>query len=148
MSTRTVLVVDDNQDSRTILCAVFRHCGYTVIEAPDGEYALRIALERAVALVVAELYIPVGDAACLVEVLKRRAETAAIPVLVVTSRVMPADREHAREVGCDVILGKPFDLRGLIAAAEELLGSTRPTLASPALDPSASARSESGPVPA
>jgi CheY-like chemotaxis protein len=144
MSTPTVLVADDNQDSRTILGAVFRHCGYAVIEAPDGESALRVARDGGVGLVVSELYVPVGDAPCLVEVLKRRAETAAVPVLVVTSHVMPADWQHAREAGCDAILTKPFDLREIVRIATGLVGSTRPATVPSALAPSPDARHESG----
>lgn len=143
MSTPTVLVADDNQDSRTILGAVFRHCGYAVIETPDGESALRTLRERAVALVVSELYIPCGDASCLVEMLKRRPDTAAIPVLVVTSRVMPGDWQHARETGCDAILGKPFDLREIVRVADALLRIPRPSTPA-ALGPSRTAGT--GPV--
>ena len=143
MTTPTVLLADENQDSRTILGAAFRHCGYAVIEAPDGESALQLARDRRVALVVSQLYVPVGDAPCLVEVLKRSAETAAVPVIVVTSRVMPADQQHAREIGCDAVFGKPFDLHEIIRVADELLRISRPA-AKAALGPSPRARHESG----
>ena len=143
MTTPTVLLADENQDSRTILGAVFRHCGYAVIEAPDGPSALQLARDRHVALVVSELYVPVGDAPCLVEVLKRSAETAAIPVIVVTSRVMPADRQHAHDVGCDTVLGKPFEFQELIRLADELVRAARSTIPAP-LGSSAGARHASG----
>lgn len=133
MSAATILLVDDNQDSRAILRAVFAHSGYAVIEAPDGESALALARDHAVSLVVCELYVPVGDAPCLVDVLKRQAETAELPVIVVTSRVMPADRECAREAGSDAVLGKPLDLREIVRLADRLIRAPGPVSAGSAL---------------
>jgi two-component system, OmpR family, phosphate regulon response regulator PhoB len=144
VSTPTILVVDDNQDSRTILAAVFAYRGYEVIAQSDGDAALRIAREHAVSLVVSELYVSVGGTACLVEVLKRDRETAALPIMVITSRVMPGDCEHAREFGCDALLGKPFNLREVLDVADGLLSSRRPATSAPALGPSPLARPESG----
>jgi CheY-like chemotaxis protein len=133
LSTPTILLVDDNQDSRAILSAVFAHSGYAVIEAPDGATALALARDRDVALVVCELYVPIGDTQYLVDVLKRQPETAELPVIVVTSRVMPVDRERARDAGSDAVLGKPLDLREILRLADRLIRATGPGGNPPAL---------------
>jgi len=55
---RTILLVEDNSDNRIIYRRALEHFGYTVIEALDGEEAIRLATERVPDLVLMDISIP------------------------------------------------------------------------------------------
>lgn len=111
---RKVLVVDDESNMRFLLRMIFETEGFEVVEAHHGAAALERVKEAKPDLVVTDLMMPVMNGRELVERLRADAETAGIPILVVSSSAGVA------VVGADATLPKPFDLDALVDTARSL----------------------------
>jgi DNA-binding response OmpR family regulator len=122
MRPHSVLLVDDDVDTRTIVRRLLEHHGYAILEASDHDAALATAREQEVGLVVTELYVPRGgERACMPESLKADRDTAEIPVVVLTTQAFDADEQRAREAGSARYFVKPFAARELVSAVIGLL---------------------------
>jgi two-component system chemotaxis response regulator CheY len=113
-SVRKVLVVDDESNMRFLLRMVFESEGFEVVEAHHGAAALERVKEEEPDLVVTDLMMPVMNGRQLVERLRADAETAGIPILVLSANA------NAEVVGADAALRKPFDVDALLDAARSL----------------------------
>ncbi len=103
----TVLLVDDVSDSREMYAFFLRSAGYAVHEAADGGDALAIALEFRPDVIVMDLSLPSMDGWTAIANLAKSAETAHIPVIVLSAHTFPADEQRAREAGAAAFLAKP-----------------------------------------
>jgi two-component system, cell cycle response regulator DivK len=121
MTGKTVLVVEDNDDSRDIYRTVLRHHGYDVRVAEDGEAALAAALAHPPDLVLLDLGLPGVDGVEVTRRLREEPATAHVPVLVLTVHSQPGDRADAHEAGCDRYLVKPADPRDVVAEIQRML---------------------------
>jgi CheY-like chemotaxis protein len=116
----TILLVEDNSDNRIIYRRVLEHFGYTVIEALDGEEAIRLATERVPDLVLMDISIPRIDGWEATKAIRADPRTKGIPVVALTAHAMPADRARAAEVGFASYLTKPIEPRRVVAEIERL----------------------------
>lgn len=107
MQPKTVLLVDDDEDSRTICITILAHHGFRVLEAADGQEGVRIALEERPDVILMDVTLPVLDGWAATARLKGEPATASIPVIMLTARALDADRAQGREAGCDSYLTKP-----------------------------------------
>src|SRR4029079_15936959 len=78
-SAKTVLLVEDNEDNRTVYRTILEHFGYGVIEARNGEDGIRMARELHPDLILMDISIPVIDGWEATRVLKGEEATAGIP---------------------------------------------------------------------
>jgi CheY-like chemotaxis protein len=113
-SLHKVLVVDDESSIRFLLRKVFEREGFEVVEAHNGAAALERVKEEEPDLVVTDLMMPVMNGRELIERLRADADTAGIPILVVSSNA------NAEVAGAAAALGKPIDLEVLLDAARSL----------------------------
>ncbi|MBX6363201.1 MAG: response regulator [Gemmatimonadetes bacterium] len=118
----TVLLVEPHAEARDIFATVLRHAGYAVVEARDGEDAVRLALASPPDLVVCGFPVVLATGGELGEVLRGHAATARVPILAVSSHVFPEDLARARRGGIDEVLPKPVALARLLEAVERLAG--------------------------
>jgi DNA-binding response OmpR family regulator len=126
-SERHVLIVDDDDDIRTVLRGVYERADFIVHGAPDGRAAMRVLFEQPIDLVVLDLGLPYLDG---MEVLARIREMTDLPVMLLTARAREDDKVTALMTGADDYLTKPFSNRELIARSIALL--RRATTRSPA----------------
>lgn len=105
-----LLAVDDDEDARTLLEMAARRCAqFSEIRlANDGEHALAIINEIVrnggdglPELIVSDLRMPLVGGVELVRLLKESRRTKHIPVVLLTSSELPADRSAAKAAGCD-----------------------------------------------
>ena len=121
----TVLIVDDDLDSRSICSVLLRHFGYTVVEAADGAEGVRLAKQVRPDIVVMDVTLPVLDGWEATSRIKSDPETAEVPVIMLTARALPADRVRGVDVGCDSYLTKPCSPKTLKAEIERVLGDAK-----------------------
>lgn len=121
MAASTILLVEDNEDNRTIYRLLLEHHGYRVVEATDGEEGVRRAREERPALVLMDISIPIIDGWEATRILKADPATASIPVIALTAHALPADRARAAEVGCDGYLAKPVEPRRVVEEVRKRL---------------------------
>lgn len=118
----TVLLVDDDSDSRAICRTILIHHGFVVIEASDGMTGVSMAREAVPDVVVMDVNLPVLDGWTATQRLKEGADTRGIPVIVFTARATRADRERALSVGCDGYLTKPCPPSDVVGEVRRVLG--------------------------
>ncbi|MFP2909293.1 PAS domain S-box protein [Pyxidicoccus sp. 3LFB2] len=116
-----ILVVDDHEASRYLLCITLKRAGYVTVEAPSGEEALRRARELPDAVLL-DVMLPdmLGFEVC--QRLKGDALTAAIPVIQLSSSfTSTTDRVEGLQGGADSYLVAPVDPSELLATLRTLL---------------------------
>lgn len=101
----SVLVVDDDQDARTMYGFYLRHVGCKVRTARDGHAAITKANQIAPDVIVMDLSMPRLDGWTASKWLKASPATAHIPIIALSAA--PTAREDARACGCDGFLAKP-----------------------------------------
>src|SRR5262245_35390222 len=117
-----VLVVEDEQDIAGLIKHTLERSGDAAVETVGrGDEALRIIAADAPDLVILDLNLPVlsGDEIC--RMLRQRAETAHIPVIMLTARTSESDRVAGLDLGADDYVTKPFSLRELGARVRAVL---------------------------
>lgn len=119
MTTRVILVIEDDLSIRRGMAAALRHASYEVREAGDGVTGAEIALTGELDLVLLDLVLPRCDG---LDVLRRiRREDPALPVIVVTALGAEEERVRGLELGADDYVVKPFSARELLARVEAVL---------------------------
>ena len=124
---RTVLIVDDNADSRTIYATYLTHVGFAVLLAADAEEAVPLAQARRPDLVLMDVQLPGMDGYEAARSLTTDPRTASIPVVMLTAHAEQVARDRALAAGCALFLAKPVDPRTLAAEVTQLLAAARPT---------------------
>lgn len=122
-ASKTVLLVEDNEDNRTVYRTILEHFGYGVAEARNGEDGIRIARESLPDLILMDISIPVIDGWEATRILKSSPDTAHIPIIALTAHALATDRAKAEEVGCDGYLAKPCEPRRVVAEVERFIGA-------------------------
>jgi two-component system, cell cycle response regulator DivK len=120
-SPRTVLVVDDSEDTRVMYGAYLRHVGYHVREAATGAAALALARHEPIDVILMDIALPEMDGFEATRRLKADPETEQIPVVALTAYAVPPAPERAAEAGCVAYLAKPCTPREVVATIERVL---------------------------
>src|SRR5882672_4047983 len=117
----TVLVVEDEQNIRELVCLHLGLENYDCVQAADGEEALKLARGRPFDLVILDVMLPGLDGVTVCRAIRRDSENPDVPVLMLTARREEADKVLGLESGADDYLTKPFGVRELIARVRALL---------------------------
>jgi len=115
------LVVEDEPDIRKLVHYNLAQERFKVIEAEDGEKALKLVQREKPHLIVLDLMLPGLSGLELCRNLRERPETSQIPILMLTAKAGEADRIVGLEMGADDYLTKPFSPRELVARVKAIL---------------------------
>ena len=110
-----VLVVDDSITVRRVTQRLLKREGYRVALANDGLQALERLQEELPSVVLSDIEMPRMDGFDLLRNIRGHDRTRTLPVIMITSRIAEKHREHARELGADHYLGKPYSEDELLA---------------------------------
>jgi len=116
-----VLVVDDDPTVREVVVAYLRANRHEVLEASDGEEAIRAMARQPADLVVLDVMLPGIDG---LEVCRRIRETRQVPIIMLTALGSEVDRVVGLELGADDYVSKPFSPRELALRVESVLRRT------------------------
>jgi DNA-binding response OmpR family regulator len=114
----TILLVDDEDSIQTLLAFPLQRDGYTVVQARDGEEALRMFAAQPVDLVVLDLMLPRIDG---LEVCRRLRAESTVPIIMLTARDDELDTVLGLELGADDYITKPFSIREFRSRVKALL---------------------------
>jgi two-component system chemotaxis sensor kinase CheA len=119
-----VLVVEDSYTVRELQRSILEAAGYRVETARDGKEAFdRVGSDEEIDLVLTDLEMPEMDGLELTRAIRARADRAALPVVIVTSRGSEQDRRLGVEAGADAYMVKrAFDQQALLDIVERLVG--------------------------
>jgi signal transduction histidine kinase/CheY-like chemotaxis protein len=120
-----MLVVDDRQTNREVLCALLRSSGFDTLEADSGEAALAILATTPVSLVWLDMKMPGMDGSEVLRRQRAREAERALPrtmVVLITASVVDLDRAQALAMGFDDWVPKPFPAVAVLDAVQRLTG--------------------------
>ncbi len=146
-TSRTILIVDDNKDYRSLLKTALSGRCYQVMEAGDGASALQLLLRRQPDLVILDFNMPKMNGYELLQEIRSRAELRRIPVIMFTGA---PNRQHLKSLHMDIadFLEKPVTNVRLLASIERVLASAPPVIAAgtPDMPPPAAVLPSEGPT--
>ena len=117
---QTVLIIEDNTDMRNYLRDLMKK-HYRILEAENGEEGLKMAVKQVPDLVLSDVMMPVMDGFTCCAALRKRKETAHIPILLLTAKAEDKDSVEASYRGADDYVRKPFNPEILLAKVAHLL---------------------------
>ncbi len=121
MATQTILVVEDEPDIRKLVQYHLAQEHFKVLEAEDGEQALKILQREKANLIILDLMLPGLSGLELCKILRERPHTAQLPILMLTAKAGEADKVVGLEIGADDYLAKPFSPREMVARVRAIL---------------------------
>ncbi|MEI6179803.1 MAG: response regulator [Chloroflexales bacterium] len=119
-----ILVAEDNELNRELLCDYLTLSGYTVIRASTGLEAVEQARTHQPALILMDIQMPELDGLEAIRRIRALPHLATVPIIALTALAMAGDRERCLATGASAYLAKPVELKALSAVITTLLVST------------------------
>jgi two-component system, OmpR family, phosphate regulon response regulator PhoB len=129
MARARLLLVEDDAALAELLVWHFKREEFEIDHTPDGEEALLLAAESPPDLVLLDWMIEGLSGIEVCRRLRRAADTANVPIIMLTARHEEEDRVRGLETGADDYVTKPFSPRELVARVGAVLRRVRPALA-------------------
>jgi two-component system phosphate regulon response regulator PhoB len=127
MSSRRILVVEDEAPIRDMLCFVLEQNGYQAATAADYSSALNLLAEPYPDLVLLDWMLPGGSGVQIAKKMKQHEITRNIPIIMITARGEEEDKVRGLEVGADDYVTKPFSPKELMARIKAVIRRVAPT---------------------
>jgi len=118
---RTILVVDDFDEYRVTLKMYLERSGYYVVEAEDGQQAVRVARESLPAVILMDIGLPRFGGLAAIREIRQDSVLSECPIIVVTAYATPGLHREALAVGANEVLEKPVDFDHLIAVLQPFM---------------------------
>ena len=117
----TILVVEDYEDTSLAVRLALENKGYHILEASDGEQAVRVAERERPDVVLMDLNLPVLDGFGAAERIRANPELKETVIVAVTAHHDPELRARALAAGCNAFVTKPIDFEWLNELLTNLL---------------------------
>jgi CheY-like chemotaxis protein len=122
----TVLIVEDHEDTRTMLSLLLRSYGFRVFEAEDGEQGLKVAERIKPDLILLDMRIPVLDGLTVTRLIRGHPTLNRVPIVAVTGNAFPQFEAEVLNAGCNYCLVKPLDFDRLEELLKMIIESAAP----------------------
>lgn len=119
---KTILVVDDSEQNRTLLQDVLQFSGFAVLLAANGAEGVRLAREHLPDLILMDLQMPVMNGLEAGRQLRADPQTKDVKILAMSAVNLLPDEDDFFVTGFDGHLPKPFDILNLAAIIRQYLG--------------------------
>jgi CheY-like chemotaxis protein len=121
--TKRVLIVDDEEDIRDVVQVSLEElAGWLTLTANSGEEGLQIAKREALDAILMDISMPDMDGFQLCKQLQADPDTHHIPIIVLTAKVLPSDRQQFSELEIAGVITKPFDPMTIESQVRAILG--------------------------
>lgn len=118
----TVLLVEDTEDNRFMMRRLLEMAGYGVVEATNGEEAVRLAGSEQPDLILMDLSLPVIDGLAATRAIRKLDGFGRVPIVAVSAHDTSDFQADAIAAGCDSYITKPIDFSQLEVLIARLLG--------------------------
>ena len=115
---KTILVVDDKANVRTLVREYLTAEGFRVVTAENGQAALYVARQEKPDLILLDIMMPEMDGFEFIRAFRKESET---PVILLTAKLEESDKVIGLELGADEYITKPFGMRELVARIHTVL---------------------------
>jgi two-component system cell cycle response regulator DivK len=121
----TVLLVEDTEDNRQMLRKLLEMSGYRVVEAVNGEEAVREASLAKPSIILMDLSLPLIDGLAATRRIRSMPELIEVPIVAVSAHDTTDFHSDALKAGCNAYITKPIDYPELEEIVNRLLAETR-----------------------
>ena len=118
-----VLLVEDTEDNRFMMRRLLEMVGYEVIEARNGQEAVKLAEAEGPALILMDLSLPIIDGLAATRLIRKIPAAEKIPIVAVSAHDTADFQEEALAAGCNGYVTKPIDFASLETLIARLLNS-------------------------
>ena len=118
---QTVLLVEDTEDNRFMMRRLLEMTGYSVVEAMNGEEAVKLAKSESPSLILMDLSLPVIDGLAATRLIRKLPECKSTPIIAVSAHDTSDFQSEAIEAGCNTYVTKPIDFAELEDLIAKLL---------------------------
>ena len=119
-----ILIIDDDEQIRALICAILERAGFGVIEAANGEEGLKLHRARRPDLVITDIIMP--DKEGVETIIELRRESPELPLIAISGGGRQSSQDYlalALKLGARRTLSKPFSRGEILEAVRDLLGS-------------------------
>ncbi|HXC72947.1 MAG TPA: response regulator [Pyrinomonadaceae bacterium] len=117
----TVLLVEDTEDNRFMMRRLLEITGYRVVEAMNGEEAVRLAKAECPHLILMDLSLPVIDGLAATRLIRKIPACERTPIIAVSAHDTSDFQSEAISAGCNCYITKPINFNELEAMIAQLL---------------------------
>ena len=117
----TVLLVEDTEDNRFMMRRLLEITGYRVVEAMNGEEAVRLAEAECPHLILMDLSLPVIDGLAATRLIRKIPACERTPIIAVSAHDTSDFQSEAISAGCNCYITKPINFNELEAMIAQLL---------------------------
>jgi len=121
MAAKKILVVEDNPQNMKVVLMTLKPHGYILLQATDGEEALKVAVSDNPDLIIMDIQILKMDGLEVTRRLRQMPAFSHVPIIAVTAYAMKGDEEKTIEAGCNAYMSKPVNTRQLPQMIAEML---------------------------
>jgi two-component system cell cycle response regulator DivK len=120
----TIMVVDDFDDTRLMMKLWLEKKGYRVVEAENGEAAVRVAESERPNLIIMDVEMPVADGLSATRRIRSLESLRVVPIIAVSAYGVDEYRDRALQAGCNEYVSTPFEPTALEELMKNLLAAT------------------------
>ncbi|HZE71317.1 MAG TPA: response regulator [Pyrinomonadaceae bacterium] len=120
-----VLLVEDTEDNRFMMRRLLEMSGYTVVEARNGEEAVRMARQERPQIILMDLSLPIIDGLAATRRIRALPEFADVPIVAVSAHDTADFHSEAMAAGCNSYITKPIDFGELESLIGRLLSDNK-----------------------
>jgi DNA-binding response OmpR family regulator len=120
---KTILIIEDEEATLKVLVAKFKHEGFNVLEAKDGEEGLIIAMREKPELVLLDIIMPKMDGMAFLKELRKDSWGKTVPIIILTNLSDDKNIAEAMEGGVyDFLVKSSWETADIVKRAKERLG--------------------------
>ncbi|HEY9698389.1 MAG TPA: ATP-binding protein [Trichocoleus sp.] len=119
---RTILVVDDHEENRSVLVNMLEPLGFRVIEATNGQAGLDQTLKQHPNLIITDVLMPDMDGLEMTRLLRQIPECVNLPIIASPATVSQIKQQESLDAGCNSFLPKPIEFESLLQELQTHLG--------------------------
>lgn len=119
----TVLLVEDTEDNRFMMRRLLEMTGYQVLEARNGQEAVKVAETERPGLILMDLSLPVIDGLAATRLIRKLPDCESIPIIAVSAHDTSDFQQEALSAGCNGYVTKPIDFSALETLIARFLGT-------------------------
>jgi CheY-like chemotaxis protein len=117
----TVLLVEDTEDNRFMMRRLLEMSGYRVVEAANGDEAVKMARAESPQLILMDLSLPIIDGLAATRLIRQVPDLESTPIIAVSAHDSSDFQAEAVEAGCNSYVTKPIDFNALEELIRQLL---------------------------
>jgi DNA-binding response OmpR family regulator len=123
---KKILIVDDDRQITSLLASRLKANKYEIVVAYDGAQAVAKAISEKPDLILLDMKMPAGGGISAMENLKKSADTAVTPVIVITAYPSLEIQQKVKEMGAVDFISKPFEAEDMLSRIRKALNEVSP----------------------